>query len=479
MKKIFYTFCGLLLATSMLVAQTTPTVPRTIICGQISGPISPKAQILIKPNPFTNEQLGYESNVDANGRFSIKVEFPISIEAIFQCGNAQAKLFIEPNDSVYLKGDSNNWIPTLTYSGTPLAAKQNEYLRQFYINYLDKNIEYGDMNKMRQLEPPAFRQYTDSLRQAMTQQYDKFKTTSTPSAFFDVYAKGQIDYDYAIALLDYPMQHARMNGKQTLDIPNNYYEFLNTIAVNNNYAIFTPIYHEFIGKFVEEISAQQVINATKDYDYQNLYADRYDFSKKYLQGEALNYALTKAMVEGTMRGAVEKVFAKIDDFKKVNTRPEYAQVIDMLYQRYKNIAAGQVAPDFSFKDATGKEIKLSSLRGKVVYVDFWATWCGPCKQQFPAERALHKKFEHNPNVVFLTLSTDQQMQVWLNYLAKDPIPGMTCWVGEQYSQVANTYNIASIPRFLLIDKKGNIASSSARRPADARIEADINALLVQ
>jgi thiol-disulfide isomerase/thioredoxin len=476
MKKIIYIFCSLLLTASVLVAQTAP---RTVVCGQISGPVSPKAQILIKPNPFTNEQLGYEGNVDANGRFSIKVEFPISIEAIFQCGNAQAKLFIEPNDSLYLKGDSNNWIPTLTYSGTPLATKQNEYLRQFYINYLDKNIEYGDMNKMRQLEPPAFRQYTDSLRQVMTQQYDKFKTANAPSAFFDVYAKGQIDYDYAIALLDYPMQHARMNGKQTLDIPNNYYEFLNAISVNNNYAIFTPIYHEFIGKFVEEISAQQVINATKDYDYQNLYADRYDFSKKYLQGEALNYALTKAMVEGTMRGAVEKVFAKIEDFKKVNTRPEYAQVVDMLYQRYKNIAAGQVAPDFAFKDATGKEIKLSSLRGKVVYVDFWATWCGPCKQQFPAERALHKKFEHNPNVVFLTLSTDQQMQTWLNYLTKDPIPGMTCWVGEQYSQVANTYNIASIPRFLLIDKKGNIASSSARRPADARIEADITTLLAQ
>lgn len=458
--------------------QGAPVMPPVaIISGQIQNPPTTKAIVIVKPNPFTNEQLTYEGALDAQGRFSIKTDFPLGIEAMFQCGQAQAMLFVEPGDSLYMQGNATDWINSLKYSGKPQSAQQNEYLRQFYLTYKDKNIDFADPNKVRTLEPANYRLYCDSLRTVMTNFYDQSKTGKTLSPFFEVYAKAQIDYDYAMALLEHPSQYARAKGLQTFNIPQDYYSFFNTFPVNNNFAIFTPIYHQFVDMFVSEFFAQQVINATPNYDMQGYYADRYEFAKKFLQGEALNFALTKSVVDGATRGSVEKVLDKYEDFKKTNTRNEYLQVFELLRKQFTPISAGQVAPDFTAYDLNGQPIKLSSLKGKVVYIDFWATWCGPCRQQFPAERELHKKFEGNKDVVFLLVSTDSKPEPWKAFLDKEKLPGTNVWAGDQYAAVANTYNITGIPRFMLIDKQGKIFSSNARRPADTRIEADIRALL--
>lgn len=489
MKSFTYLCLLLLLWSATLAAQQTPppataAAPRSVVAGQIQNPPTTKVQVLIKPNPFTNDQMTYEAPLDAQGRFSVAVDFPLGIEAMLQCGQAQAMLFLEPDDSLYLKGNATDWMNTLQYSGKPQSAAKNAYLRQFYLQFRDKGIDFADPNKVRTLEPAQYRTYCDSLRQLMTQYYEQAKTRDAAQAaphtvFFETYARAQIDYDYALSLLEQPMQYARASGAQTINLPTNYYAFLDNFPINNTYAIFTPIYQQFVDMFVSEFFAQQVINTTKDYDMQNYYADRYEFAKKYLQGEALNFALTKSIVEGSMRGPIEKVLDKYNDYKTLNTRREYLQVVDMLSQRFGAIRAGQIAPDFTAYDTNGKAVKLSSLKGKVVYVDFWATWCGPCRQQFPAERELHKKFEANPNVVFLLVSTDSKTDPWTAFLDKEKLPGTNLWAGDQYASIANTYNITGIPRFLLIGKDGKIASSNARRPADTRIEADIKALLAQ
>lgn len=476
----YFSFLLLLLLPCLSVLAQQAAIapaPAAIIAGQMQNPPTTKIIISIKPNPFTNEQLNYEGVIDAQGRFSVKTDFPLGIEAVLQCGQAQAMLFVEPGDSLYMQGDAANWINTLKYGGNPQSANQNEYLRQFYLTFKDKNIDFADPNKVRNLDPSAYKMYCDSLRAVMTDFYDKSKVNKTYSPFFEIYAKAQIDYDYAMSLLEHPMQYARAKALQTFTIPPDYYNYLNTIPLNNNFAIFTPIYQQFVDVFVSEFFAQQVINATKDYDMQNYYGDRYEFAKKYLQGEALNFALTKSVVEGATRGSVEKVLDKYEDFKKINTRSEYLQVFEMLRQRFTPISAGQIAPDFTAYDLNGQAVKLSSLKGKVVYVDFWATWCGPCRQQFPAERELHKKFENNKDVVFLLISTDSKTEPWKAFLEKEKLPGTCLWAGDQYAAVANTYNITGIPRFMLIDKQGKIFSSNARRPADARIEEEIRALL--
>lgn len=118
-----------------------------------------------------------------------------------------------------------------------------------------------------------------------------------------------------------------------------------------------------------------------------------------------------------------------------------------------------VAPDFSWKDSNGNVIKLSELKGKVVLIDFWATWCGPCKMTIPHVEALYERYKDNKDVLVLGISVDDPSTA-------GSVPSFIKQNGMQYlvvsdsnSSVSGLYGVSTIPRFLIIDKNGRIAKS--------------------
>jgi thiol-disulfide isomerase/thioredoxin len=121
---------------------------------------------------------------------------------------------------------------------------------------------------------------------------------------------------------------------------------------------------------------------------------------------------------------------------------------------------------------------LAEFKGKVVYIDFWATWCGPCKAEFPFSRELHKKFA-DKKVVFLYISMDQDENSWKRGVNKFKLPGYHFYPTEaQREAIYYKYQVEGIPRYMLVDKKGNIVNPMAPRPSQADMtEAQIASLL--
>ncbi len=115
-----------------------------------------------------------------------------------------------------------------------------------------------------------------------------------------------------------------------------------------------------------------------------------------------------------------------------------------------------LAPDFSWKDSSGKIVHLSDLRGKVVLLDFWATWCGPCKMTIPHVEALYEKYKDKDVVVIgIDLDTAAHRNDVINFIKTHNMHYLV--ISDAKGTVASEYGATSIPHFFIIDKKGEIA----------------------
>jgi thiol-disulfide isomerase/thioredoxin len=129
----------------------------------------------------------------------------------------------------------------------------------------------------------------------------------------------------------------------------------------------------------------------------------------------------------------------------------------------RKTAIGASAPDISLTDPDGKIRKLSSLKGKVVLIDFWASWCGPCRKENPNVVAMYGKY-HDKGFEIYSVSLDKERNSWLAAIAKDNLtwPNHVSDLKYWKSEGAATYGVTAIPFTVLVDKKGKIVAKKLR-----------------
>ncbi len=160
-------------------------------------------------------------------------------------------------------------------------------------------------------------------------------------------------------------------------------------------------------------------------------------------------------------------------------RQTNASTIDNNSQQQTTTDAN-IAPEINMTTPDGKIVSLSDYRGKIVYIDIWATWCPPCRAELPHMKSLFEHFKRNDKVAILSISVDQDKEAWKKKITDEQMEWQQFICEEtQAEELSKNYNLRSIPRFLIIDSEGKLVDADAIRPSSGKVEELIESLIAK
>lgn len=171
-------------------------------------------------------------------------------------------------------------------------------------------------------------------------------------------------------------------------------------------------------------------------------------------------------------GAAQKVKAAFDERAEANPGSSYAQVSQALASMLSKPGIGSV-PELSGTTLDGQEISVEDYRGKVVLLDFWATWCAPCIEELPSLKATYEKY-HGKGFEIISISLDRSVEPLNKLISEETLSWVHLYDADQDVSLADRFGITSIPSMFLLNQNGKIV---ALDPRGAQLETEVAKLL--
>lgn len=345
---------------------------------------------------------------------------------------------------------------------------------QFSIKWLEEQAK--DASNIDAMEMDAF-----SVRNDVIHAMEKFEG-ELPEAFQKAF-KNHASYYYYLSLFEFStIKSASSNIPKATEIPKVLIEGLTWERMNMASELDSRFFREMLLQYVTYKALEQY-DFMKFPDRQTTIQEAFNLARAELKGQSLQFYLTKTMLQEAMN-VQPSLLRQMNEFLAETEGAEvYVKMVnDSLNERLQakddevevalNVNADHTEIDVEVMGLNGKTFKLSDLRGKVVYLDIWASWCGPCRKQFPHAKELKAQLSKKElkNIEFLYISIDNTETVWklaIEELGIEGTHGLS--QGGWGSEVTSKFGVSSIPRYLIFDKKGKVVDPNAPRPSDPRL----------
>jgi thiol-disulfide isomerase/thioredoxin len=449
-----------------------------IITGKIKHSESFLANIKYYKDHLEEEEVFIGGILDDEDYFRVQFKIPRPTLIRVEHGTNRINLYLEPGDSIHIHFDNWELEQSLAFTGNIRPVQQNTYLKdiekEMYMYLSDNNSMhfYRDLNEL------EYQTHADMLRKKQLKYLKSYQKEISFSASFKNYALSEIQYNWAASLLNYPAYHQFFNNEEyPIILDENYFRFLKKVNYEALSDLNSLAFRSFLNAYIN-YELEHIANPTNIL-HRYFYKNRIEIIKKNLSDDALSYMLAQTFISAYQRGQLYDLARDVESFLVSEALESYKDVIDKLYKLASTLRPGRLAPNFQLETLDGDTMSLESLRGKVIYIDFWATWCGPCKTEIDYAKKLKEKFPED-EVMFVYISLDDEVDkdIWRWYIQQNNIEGLHLIAkGGFESQVAQDYNVTGVPTFYLINRAGRIASNTPKRPSQLGLEQEIQAIV--
>lgn len=413
--------------------------------------------------PF-RKYISHETVLNEAGKAELEFPFERSSYFLLRMDKVRCRIYAEPGDSIRIRANAEDIRGSIDFEGD--GAARNQYLFERSVLLRDS---IGRAYRMAfQHSVKDFLERTaslDSTKQELLEEHEE----DLDQAFIEA-ERSHLRMKDLLQRLKYEQFHAYMTdiSGDSLQVPDTFYDPVRSFEVSRSHLIRIPIYYKFLQYYGNRLYTEAV-------DADSTLADSIRVQEQYrlLKEEVDDDTTEAAFLASTLYGHLTRRGAEGTEplLKALEEKGSFGSVTDSLWDRYEEwqaLAPGKEAPSFSYPNVEGDTVSLEDLRGKYVYIDAWATWCGPCRKEIPHLKELESKFEED-EVAFVSISLDneQAKDKWKEMVEEKKLGGYQLFAnGEAFaSKLAKDYLIRSIPRFILIDPEGRIVDVNEERPS--------------
>jgi thiol-disulfide isomerase/thioredoxin len=444
---------------------------------KFSSPSADSCSIRIQKYFIDEYEPEFKSAIkDGACMFSLPVQQPCI--GMLQYNGQSVPVFIEPGDGLSMHIGNDSLYKSLTFSGGNVAA-ENTFLSEFYLRF------HNDFDK-EEIKKAILNSTADKFENALFESrkqqkefFGSYKGKDKFSAVFKSYIENTIRYRYPASLLSFPIITANQST-QVLTVnalPDVMMDGIDAKLFNDD-VLSSDAYRDFVYYYVMYFTSKSN-GFSKFRDFNTSMERKTSTAKMSLPPRSFMWYLASFLNSDGDKVApftVKNQYALLTETEKGGT---YTQLLkkkcetrmkakDTTTKNDGDKKSGGESDYPKLKDPDGKYFTINDLKGKVVYVDFWASWCGPCRQQMPSSKQLHEKFtaKQMKDLVFLYISIDASEDGWkkaMTDLGMEGKHGIS--PGNWSSEIAKYFGINSIPHYMLINKKGVIVDGNAKRPS--------------
>lgn len=427
--------------TSLLVLSCGKSEKATTITGNIENNT---ADSIFLVNNDIRKAIGIK-----DGAFSDTLKLKAPAYFKFYAGNEFTWLYLTPGGDLSVKTDMNQFDNKLKFEGK--LASENNFLAEKTLKEISMTDNparfYGQ-------DPESFKKSVDTFKDEQLMALDK----SNASNSFKELEKKNIEYERLLMLSQYQNANS-FYTQQRIEMPADFAKELSTLNLDDENSFVTiPSFKDLVlyevSKRIDGVSPDKVEVTISGFKSQKI--------KDGIMSQLLMYTISSGGEDAERYYDIVQRYAQDENLKKRATA-EFEQI--------KKLLPGQPSPEFKYPDINGNFVALPELKGKLVYIDVWATWCVPCLQEIPSLKKLEEEY-HNKGINFVSISIDQKkdFEKWQKMVKEKELQGIQVFANNDWnSQFVREYNINGIPRFILLDKDGNIITADAPRPSDPNI----------